>query len=98
MLAACFQLDSSIMHYYARAMRASSVRAIAGYHERGPGHPTDVTIAENFFTYANAGNSVKYSWQYGNTVANTIHPWAVLVYTHNSNEYYRIPGFPGNTL
>ena len=97
MLAACFQLDSSIMHYYARAMRASSVRAIAGYHERGPGHPTDVTIAENFFTYANAGNSVKYSWQYGNTVANTIHPWAVLVYTHNSNEYYRIPGFPGNT-
>ena len=45
MLAACFQLDSSIMHYYARAMRASSVRAIAGYHERGPDHPTDVTIS-----------------------------------------------------
>lgn len=97
MLAACYQLDSTIMHYYARAMRSSNVRAIAGYHESGPGHSTDVTIADNFFTYANAGNSVKYSWQYANTFGSVIYPWAVLVYTENYNEYYRIPGFPGNT-
>lgn len=97
MLAACYQLDSTIMHYYARAMRTSNVRAIAGYHESGPGHSTDVTIADNFFDYANDGNSVKYSWQYGNTFGSTIYPWAVLVYTENYNEYYRIPGFPGNT-
>lgn len=97
MLSSCSQLDSSIMKYYARVMRASGIRAIAGYHETSPGHDIDVSIANNFFSYANAGNSVKYSWQYGNTFGNTIHPWAVLVYTENSNEYYRIPGFPGNT-
>lgn len=97
MLSSCSQLDSSIMKYYARVIRASGIRAIAGYHETSPGHDIDVAIANSFFSYANAGNSVKYSWQYGNTFGSTIYPWAVLVYTENSNEYYRIPGFPGNT-
>lgn len=95
-LAACKQLDSSIMKYYARAMRASDMRVIAGYHETGPGHPTDVAIANKFMELAGAGNSVWYSWQYANQ-QNTVHPWAVLVYRENSNQYYRIPGFPGKT-
>lgn len=98
MLSSCSQLDSSIMKYYARAMRASGIRAIAGYHEPSPGHDIDVSIANKFFSYARTGNSVKYSWQYGNTLESTIYPWAVLVYTENDNAYYRLPGFPGDTF
>lgn len=96
-LSSCLQLDSSIMKYYARAMRASGIRAIAGYHDRSPGTGVDTYIANSFFSYALDGNSVKYSWQYGNTFADSIAPWAVLVYTENGNEYYRIPGFPGSS-
>lgn len=97
MLSSCSQLDSSIMQYYARAMRASGIRVIAGYHEVSPGTGVDTSIANSFFAYALDGNSVKYSWQYGNTFADSIAPWAVLVYTENGNEYYRIPGFPGSS-
>jgi hypothetical protein len=96
-LAACNQLDSTVMKYYARAMRASDMRVIAGYHGIGPGHPTDVNIAEDFFEYCNAGNSVKYSWEHGNEDNSSTAPWAVLVYKENNNQYFRIPGFPGNT-
>ena len=95
-LASCHQLDSSIMKYYARLMRASNIRAVAGYHSTGPGHPTDVNIANDFFAYANAGNSIWYSWQHANE-DNGNKPWAVLVYQSNANQYYRLPGFPGRT-
>jgi len=93
-IAACKQLDSTVMHYYARAMRASSVMAIAGYHETSPGHNADVGVARRFLETANQNNSVKYSWSGANTTAEKIYPWAVLVYTEFYNEYYRIPGFP----
>lgn len=98
MLAACYQLDSSIVKYYARAMRASDIRAIAGYNESAPVHETDTNIANQFISLAEAGNSVWYSWQHANwNTTNGYQPWAVLVYTENANQYYRIPGFPGNT-
>lgn len=93
-IAACKQLDSSVMHYYARAMRASSVMAIAGYHETSPGHNADMGVATRFLNTANQNNSVKYSWSDANTTAEKTYPWAVLVYTESNNEYYRIPGFP----
>lgn len=91
-LAACDQLDSSIVKYYARLMKASGIRAIAGYHGTAPSI-VDATIAQNFVAEAAAGNSIKYSW----SAANSGQPWAVLVYQENYNEYYRLPGFPGNT-
>lgn len=92
-IAACKQLDSSVMHYYARAMRASSVMAIAGYHATSPGHNADMGVATRFMNRANEDNSVKFSWSDANTTAETTYPWAVLVYTAKWNEYYRIPGF-----
>lgn len=90
-LAACFQLDSHDAKYYARIMKASSVRAVAGYHDLAPSAGDDV-IARNFINYAAQGNSVWYSWQH----ANTGYKWAVLVYQDKFNQYYRLPGFPGN--
>ena len=93
-IAACKQLDSTVMHYYARAMRASSVMAIAGYHETSPGHSADMGVATRFLNTANSNNSVKFSWSDANTTAEKTYPWAVLVYTESNNEYYRIPGFP----
>lgn len=93
-IAACKQLDSSVMHYYARAMRASSVMAIAGYHETSPGHSADMGVATRFLNTANGNNSVKHSWYDANTTAEKTYPWAVLVYIESNNEYYRIPGFP----
>lgn len=91
-LAACSQLDSNCVKYYARIMKASSIRAIAGYHDVAPSDGDDV-IARNFVETADAGNSIMYSWQNANPVSN----WAVLVYQSNYNQYYRFPGFPGNT-
>lgn len=91
-LASCYQLDSSIVKYYARIMKASGVRVVAGYHDLAPAAGDDV-IASNFLSNASAGNSVWYSWQHANSGYN----WAVLVYEDNFNQYYRLPGFPGNT-
>lgn len=93
-LAACSQLDSSVVKYYARLMRASGIRVIAGYHSTAPGTGTDDTIAQSFLDLAAAGNSVWYSWKNANECA---HNWAILVYENNNNQYYRLPGFPGNT-
>lgn len=90
-LASCSQLDSSVVKYYARMMKSSGIRAIAGYHDTAPAAGDDV-IATNFINYAAAGNSVWYSWQHANSGYN----WAVLVYQENANQYYRLPGFPGN--
>lgn len=92
LLASCSQLDSSIVKYYARIMKASGIRAIAGYHDTAPSNGDD-TIASLFIDYADAGNSIWYSWQHANTGYN----WAVLVYQENANQYYRLPGFPGKT-
>ena len=89
MLASCSQLDSSVVKYYARIMKSSGIRAIAGYHDIAPGLGDDV-IATNFINHASAGNSVWYSWQHANNGYN----WAVLVYQENANQYYRLPGFP----
>lgn len=91
-LSACKQLDSSVVKYYARAMRASGIMVIAGYHETAPGTGIDDLIAEDFVDLADQGNSVWYSWEH----ANSGHPWAVLVYLEYYNQYYRLPGFPGN--
>lgn len=95
-IAACHQLDSTIMKYYARAMRATSMRAIAGYHETAPAHDTDTNIANSFMSYAASGESVWSSWkQSNNSYGNQ--PWAVLLYREYSNMYFRIPSFQGNT-
>lgn len=97
-LASCYQLDSSIVKYYGRAMRASNIRAIAGYNESAPTHETDANIANAFINLANGQNSVLYSWQHANwNSTNGYQPWAVLVYMENGNQYYRLPGFPGGT-
>lgn len=90
-LASCYQLDTKVMKYYARMMKASGVRAIAGYHDIAPSEGDD-DIATNFINYAADGNSVWYSWQHANSGNN----WAVLVYQSNGNQYYRMPGFKGN--
>lgn len=92
-LSACKQLDSSVVKYYARAMRASGIMAIASYHETSPGTGLDEDVAEDFVYFADQGNSVWYSWNH----ANINLPWALLVYQENYNQYYRMPGFPGNT-
>lgn len=92
-LSASWQLDSSVVKYYARAMRASGIMAIAGYHEYAPWTLVDEDIAEDFVCFADQGNSVWYSWEH----ANIVYPWAILVYQENYNQYYRMPGFPGNT-
>lgn len=96
MLAACSQLTDTNAKYYARIMRASGIRAIAGYYGTGPGHETDTWIAEDFFEKAAEGTSVYGAWKEAND-ANGDHPWAVLVYNEYSNQYYRLPGYPGNT-
>ncbi len=96
-VAACKQLDSTVVRTYARAMKASNIRAIAGYHEKSPTHNSDMYVAIRFFNKANESNSVKFSWSDANTTAEKVSPWAVLVYTEKNNEYFRIPGFPGNT-
>lgn len=93
-LSACSQLDSSIVKYYARIMRASGIRAIAGYHSTAPGTGTDDTIAQTFIEKASEGESVWSSWKQANNYG---YNWAVLVYEENYNQYYRLPGFPGNT-
>lgn len=93
-LSACDQLDSSIVKYYARLMRASGVRVVAGYHAAAPGTGIDDEIAREFINLASEGNSIWYSWKYANNCGQN---WAVLVYEDNYNQYYRLPGFPGNT-
>lgn len=91
-LASCYQLDTKVMKYYARMMKASGIRAIAGYHDVAPSTEFDAKIATDFVKNAADGNSVWYSWQHANSGFN----WAVLVYQSYGNQYYRMPGFKGN--
>lgn len=93
-LSACSQLDSSVVKYYARLMKASNIRVIAGYHATAPGTGIDDQIAEDFIAEAADGSSIWLSWKTANNYGNN---WAILVYEENANQYFRIPGFPGNT-
>ena len=89
-LASCYQLDSHIVKYYARMMKASGIRAIVGYHDVAPSNG-DADIATNFINNADNGKSILESWKLANSSQN----WAVLVYQDKSNQNYRMPGFPG---
>ena len=91
-LASCFQLDSSCVSTYAKIMKASGIRAIAGYHSYAPVKGDD-TIAASFVEFAETGESIKSSWRQ----ANYGQDWAVLVYEDGANQFYRLPGFPGKT-
>lgn len=95
-LAACNQLNDSVVKYYARLMKASGVRVIAGYSGTGPGHPIDVNIANQFIEECAEGTSIRLAWDSVND-NNGNRPWAVLVYITNENHNYRLPGFPGST-
>lgn len=100
-MASGYQLDSRVVKYYARIMAASSVRAIAGYHDVAP-VTIDDEIASTFIAIANIGDSVRSSWSRANTIVpgsygNPEYNWAVLVYKDGGNEYYRFPDFHGNT-
>lgn len=101
---ACQILDNSYddCKYLVRAMKASNVRVIAGYHRPSPTNPVDTNIAKAFFNNAqnggvSGGESIRSSWQTANELNSATSSWAVLCYKDNSNQYYRIPGFPGRT-
>lgn len=102
--AACQVLDNSYgdCKYLVRAMKASNIRVIAGYHITSPTHPKDIRIAESFFNNSTGrcvtnGESIRSSWQTANELHGESGSWAVLCYKDGYNQYYRIPGFPGNT-
>jgi len=100
-LAACHQLDGATNRsQWANIMRRSNIRAICGYHEGAPGHPYDKNLAEDFFSYVNAGstgNSVMYSWQHANLDNSNNSTYMVLVYQNDNQCYYRLPGFSSQT-
>ena len=78
-------------------MRRCDLRVMAGYHEKGPTHQIDRDIATEYFSLANGGNSVWYSWEHANAISSKGKDWLVLVYHGDGRQYYRMPGFPGNT-
>lgn len=85
-----------------RAMKASNIRVIVGYHENSPSNPTDTNIARAFFSNATnggvtGGQSIRSAWQVANELNSQGLRWAVLCYQSNSNQYYGMPGFTGNT-
>lgn len=101
---ACQVLDNTYgdCKYLVRAMKASNVRVIAGYHLTSPTNPVDTNIATAFFDNTrnggvSGGESIRSSWQTANELNSAASRWAVLCYKDNSNQYYRIPGFPGRT-
>lgn len=94
--AACNILHKDSCPTMVRAMKASNLRVIAGYHTTGPSHPTDTAIAEKFFYYVSIGHSVRSAWQCANEVNGAEVKWAVLCYNSNSNQYFGMPGFSEN--
>lgn len=101
---ACQVLDNTYgdCKYLVRAMKASNVRVIAGYHMTSPTNPVDTNIATDFFYNTQnggvtGGESIRSSWQTANELNSAASRWAVLCYKDNSNQYYRMPGFPGRT-
>ena len=93
-LSACKQLNDYSAQYYARLMKASGVRVVAGYHDTSTSDYDD-EIAQEFVERCDMGRSILNSWDTVNS--NYGQPWAVLVYTSNENQNYRLPGFPGAT-
>lgn len=101
---ACQVLDNTYgdCKYLVRAMKASNVHVIAGYHMTSPTNPVDTNIATAFFDNTqnggvSGGESIRSSWQTANELNSAASRWAVLCYKDNSNQYYRMPGFPGRT-
>lgn len=97
--AACSVLDNTneSVKCLVRAMKASNIRVIAGYHLSAPPNPADTSIATAFFSNVAGEQSIRSSWQMANERYGAGNNWAVLCYQSNSNQYYRMPGFPGNT-
>lgn len=97
--AACYQFDGNTnrSRWANNVMRRCDLRAMAGYHEKGPTHQIDRDIAAEYLSLANAGNSVWYSWEHANAISTKGKDWLVLVYHGEGRQYYRMPGFPGNT-
>ena len=97
--AACYQFDGNAnrSRWANNVMRRCDLRAMAGYHEKGPAHQIDRDIAAEYLSLANAGNSVWYSWEHANAISTKGKDWLVLVYYGEGRRYYRMPGFPGNT-
>lgn len=67
-----------------------------------PTNPGDTNIATAFFGNTqnggvSGGESIRSSWQTANELNSAASRWAVLCYKDNSNQYYRMPGFPGRT-
>ena len=97
--AACYQFNGNTnrSRWANNVMRRCDLRVMAGYHEKGPTHQIDRDIATEFFSLANGGNSVWYSWEHANAISSKGKDWLVLVYHGDGRQYYRMPGFPGNT-
>lgn len=98
LLAACYQLDGD--PYRARwannIMRKTNIRVICGYHDQAPA-ANDDKIAKKFMDLCAAGNSVMYSWKNANSAYSNGGNYCILVYNEGNRQYYRLPGFPGNT-
>lgn len=101
---ACKILDNDYgdCKYLVRIMKASNLKAIAGFHLKSPAHPIDTAIVQKFFSNSQnggvvKGESIRSSWQMANELNSRSANWAVLCYKSNYNQYYRIPGFPGKT-
>ena len=75
------------------------VRVISGYHDYAPSYPCDGYISTKFEEYADASQSVKFSWIQANEYwagqgYTNPNNWCVL--THSGNvQYSRMPGFGG---
>ena len=98
-LAACYQFDGNTnrSRWANNIMRQSNIRAMAGYHVKGPTNPYDTNIATKFFDLCDDGNSIWYSWKNANAITSKGKDYLVLVYYDNGRCYYRMPGYPGNT-
>ncbi len=99
-IAACFQLDSNIRYKYARGMLGTNrVRVISGYHDISLGPSCDWKVTQKFEEFADASNSVKYSWLEANEYwysRGYSGPKNYCILTHSGNvQYSRMPGFGG---
>lgn len=97
---ACYQMDKSGGNAlrYAQLMKRTNIQVCTGFHEQSSAGNHDKT-ANEILRLANAGNSIKYSWQHGIEATEgraQFNKWGYLVY-NASIQYYRFPGFPGNT-
>jgi hypothetical protein len=75
---------------------------LSGYHEDAPSANDDAVVTQFFgassaYTGVCDGESIRHSWQLANESIGYDAKWAVLVFQSNNNQYYRMPGFPGQT-